>query len=199
MKICQNAKLSGNEMFNPEMVCFCDIPVGDLNIHIQRYSPFGLSFTKDFVVKHGGSPVYYIPKESYIKIRILASIGDNRGKLFNKLVPKLHAYFNCGHITMQQSSNNDSSDMYIKSLLGNFLDLHVLSYLKFFDHKLPDDHEDNYYSEREWRILGKMKFRIGDVKRILMRESFTSRFREDFPQYCGELTSVDLPRGASFI
>jgi hypothetical protein len=55
------AKFSTNEMYNPEMVCFCDIPVADLGIHISKYSPFGLSFSKDFVVKHGGCPVFYVP------------------------------------------------------------------------------------------------------------------------------------------
>ena len=51
------AKISENEMFNPEVICFCDIPVQDFSIHISKYSPFGLSFSKAFIVNHGGSPV----------------------------------------------------------------------------------------------------------------------------------------------
>lgn len=194
IRVRPNAKLSNNEMFNPEMVCFCDIPVEDLNIHIQKYSPFGLSFEKNFIVQHGGAPVYYIPKEAAVKIEILARVGHNKGELFNKIVPKLCAYFNIDYKTIQSPSNTDSSSISTKLLLGSFLDLHILSYLQFFDHNLPDDHEKNYYFEREWRIVGKLKFKISDVKRIFMPGRYSEQFRKDFPHYYGQLTFVDSPK-----
>ena len=193
MKICPNTKLSNNEMFNPEMVCFCDIPVGDLNLHIQKYSPFGLSFEKNFVVQHGGAPVYYIPKEAAVKIKMLASVGSNKGKLFDKMLTKLDSYFNIDCRTTQSSSNTDFTSIDTKFLLGSFLKLHILSYIKFFDHSLSDEHQENYYFEREWRIVGNLKFRISVIKRILMPESYARQFRKDFPQYYGQLTFVDLP------
>lgn len=194
MKVRPNAKLSNNEMFNPEMVCFCDIPVGDLNLHIQKYSPFGLSFEKNFVVQHGGAPVYYIPKEAAVKIKILARVGNNKGELFDKILPKLDAYFNIDYKTIQSLSNTDSSSINTKLLLGSFLKLHILSYIKFFDHNLPDDHEENYYFEREWRIVGNLKFRMSDIKRILIPNNYAGQFRKDFPQYYGQLTFADLPK-----
>jgi len=193
MKVRPNAKLSNNEMFNPEMVCFCDIPVGDLNIHIKKYnSPFGLSFEKTFIVQRGGSPVFYIPKELAIKETIFAHHGSNKGELFDKIVPKLCAYFNIDYKTIQSPSNTDSSSISEKLLLLGFFNLHILSYIKFFDHNLPDVHEENYYFEREWRIVGKLKFRISDIKRILMPQSYARQFRKDFPHYYGQLTFVDL-------
>jgi hypothetical protein len=39
------------ELYKPQVVCFCDIPVSDLEIHIRKYSPFGLSFLKPFLVE----------------------------------------------------------------------------------------------------------------------------------------------------
>lgn len=55
---------STNEMYSPSMVCFCDIPSSDLSIHIKKYGYFGLSFSKDFIVRKGGIPVSYIPRNA---------------------------------------------------------------------------------------------------------------------------------------
>jgi hypothetical protein len=194
MKVCPNAKLSNNEMFNPESVCFCDIPVGDLNIHIPKYSPFGLSFEKLFIVQHGGAPVYYIPKEAPVKVKMLARYGKNKAQLFDRILPELDAYFNIDDKTIQSLLSTDSPSIDTKKLLlGSFLKLHILSYIKFFEHDLPDDHEENYYFEREWRIVGRLEFTVSDIKRILMPESYARQFRKDFPEYYGQLTFVDLP------
>jgi len=188
MRVCPKAKLSSNEMFYPEVVCFCDIPIGDLNIHIQKYSPFGLSFEKKFIVQHGGSPVYYVPKEAAVKANMLARIGKSKGELFDKILPELEAYLGFDYKTIHSLPDSDSSNIDTKLKLNTFLKLHVLSYIKFFDHKLPDNHEENYYFEREWRIVGSLKFGISDIRRILVPKSYARQFREDFPCYNGELT-----------
>ena len=47
-----SAKISKNEMYSPQIVCFCDIPIEDLSIHIKKYSRFGISFSKDFIIMH---------------------------------------------------------------------------------------------------------------------------------------------------
>jgi Putative abortive phage resistance protein AbiGi, antitoxin len=45
-------------------ICFCDIPVTDLEIHMNKYSRFGLSFLKHFLVDQGANPVLYVAKNS---------------------------------------------------------------------------------------------------------------------------------------
>ena len=62
------AKLSENEMFNPQVVCFCDIPVADLEIHCRKYSRFGLTFDKDKLIGKGASPVHYIPESAQVEV-----------------------------------------------------------------------------------------------------------------------------------
>jgi hypothetical protein len=42
-------RISLNEMYKPTVVCFCDIPVTDIHIHMSKYSRFGLSFLKQFL------------------------------------------------------------------------------------------------------------------------------------------------------
>ena len=71
-----------------------------------------------------------------------------------------------------------------------FFDFHIFSYLKFFDHMLNDDHEDNYYFEREWRVVGNVKFSPEDIKTIFMPSKFSEKFRDEYPQYGGQLIFV---------
>src|SRR3989338_3548237 len=52
--------LSSNEVYTSDMVCFCDIPIGDLGIHIKKYSSFGISFLKKYLIAKGTSPIWYI-------------------------------------------------------------------------------------------------------------------------------------------
>ncbi len=71
--------------------------------------------------------------------------------------------------------------------LHSFLMRDVFSYFKFFDANSPLDEADNYYMEREWRILGNVDFNISEVCRIHMPNEFASQFRQDFPAFAGEV------------
>ncbi len=193
MEFNPKAKVSKNEMFNPGMICFCDIPTGDINIHIRKYSPFGLSFAKHLIVQRGGSPVYYISGKTPIMHSIFGNGCNNKGELFDKIVPELYKYI-IGNIKLQSPSGTESSRLQQKVQFVSFLALHIFGYLKCFDHELKEDEEDNYYFEREWRIIGNLTFRISDIKRIFISQDYATRFREDVPQYHGQLTFADLPK-----
>ena len=69
-----------------------------------------------------------------------------------------------------------------------FLDIHVLRHLKFFDPYLYDDDKNNFYMEREWRVMRQVRFGLIDVTRIVLPERFSRRSRRDFPQYDGQVT-----------
>jgi hypothetical protein len=45
--------------------------------------------------------------------------------------------------------------------------------------------------EREWRVIGDVKFALEDVHRVFMPERYAERFREDLPNYIGQLTFSD--------
>jgi len=75
--------------------------------------------------------------------------------------------------------------------LTRFLDFHIFSYIKFFDHTCADDHTDNYYLEREWRVVGNVNFSIEDIETIFMPKAFARRFRADFPLYSAQLVLFD--------
>lgn len=59
--------------------------------------------------------------------------------------------------------------------------------MKFFDPETTDTDPTNYYMEREWRLPGMFTFDLQDVSRIILPSDFARFFREDFPQYDGQL------------
>jgi hypothetical protein len=51
--------------------------------------------------------------------------------------------------------------------------LHVLSHLKFFNARLGDWDEANFYFEREWRTRRDVRFRLNDVWRVILPQEFS--------------------------
>ena len=54
--------ISTDNLVKYQVVCFCDIPEHDLEIHVNKYGKFGLSFRKEFLIGLGASPVFYVAK-----------------------------------------------------------------------------------------------------------------------------------------
>ncbi len=42
------------------MICFCDIPLGGVKVHLQRYGSYGLGIHKNFCKRANINPVFYI-------------------------------------------------------------------------------------------------------------------------------------------
>jgi hypothetical protein len=57
-------RLSTNEAIKWTMLCFCDIPPGQLKIHMQKYKSFGIAFPKQFLLRQGATPVHYVPRNA---------------------------------------------------------------------------------------------------------------------------------------
>lgn len=250
-----SAKISQNEMYSPQIVCFCDIPVEDLILHVRKYSRFGLSFDKEFIVQKGGVPVHYIPIKSSVKVLLDLSPEQmvefiqpggaehlyqhiDKGEYFDRVVQQYHKLFQFLHMLIFEELKGKRSA--IPSVLGDsiwdlprdsdgypifdfprdalkhirsdiprdavrdaiwydqrlselqrFLDFHIFSYLKFFNHSYPDSHKENYYFEREWRVVGNVQFKIEDVKKVFIPEKCAKQFRQDCPQYYGQLTFLE--------
>jgi len=53
--------ISTDEAIRCTMLCFCDIPTGQLAIHMAKYGSFGVAFPKSFLRLKGATPVYYVP------------------------------------------------------------------------------------------------------------------------------------------
>jgi hypothetical protein len=185
--------LSSNQACGLPIVCFCDIPLCDLPIHMAKYSKFGLAFPKDFLAEMGAVPVTYVPLrgrpaslpyEGYSRKRVAsqAVCFDEFWKVLNRL-----------EATLLGSSKQTPSTPFEKDVrrLTTFLEVHLVSNLKFFDHRLVDVDIENFYMEREWRVCQDVSFDLNDVARVILPEAFGRQFRKDFPAFGGELVFSD--------
>ncbi len=64
LSIDLSSLISDDTALKYEVVCFCDIPISDLGIHVNKYSRFGLAFRKEFLINKGACPVFYVANES---------------------------------------------------------------------------------------------------------------------------------------
>jgi len=107
-------------------------------------------------------------------------------ELFDRMVPEFHALIGPTRKTPEVSDGfRRFHELY------QFLNYRFLSYVKFFDDSLPDDHLDNFYMEREWRVVGNVHFGLDDVKQIFIPKDFSKRFHTDVPDFPGEIEFLE--------
>lgn len=190
--IDRQAPVSRNEAYEPEAVCFCDIPVGDLDLHIRKYSAFGIAFRKPFLVGRGASPVFYVAGASTTRAPDASGrlAPLTRADYFDAMVREYHRLRDESQARLDGLPPGAKEREFHERLLrlAHFLDFEVWSYLKFFHYPTGDEDPENYYMEREWRLLGTLRFRLEDVRRVILPEAHARAFREAFPGYHGQVT-----------
>jgi hypothetical protein len=182
---------SSNLAYVPRAVSFCDIPVGDLGIHIRKYSPFGLGFRKPLLVDAGATPLFYVAGAS----RTVAP--DARGSVrplpraerFDATLREYQRLRARTEAALRASSEDAATREVLEAWLrvAHFLDFEVFSFLKFFEYPTEDEDPQNYYMEREWRLVGDLRFTLADLRRVILPESYAPRLREDIPGYHGQV------------
>lgn len=178
-------------MFEPSVVCFCDIPVGDVGIHMAKYSPFGLAFSRDFLLERGANPVLYLAEDAKV------DQGQTFGELFVEEMNHALDLLSELQLAKRQSEGAPPypdlqglpkrvSDGAMRA--HQFLMIHAFSLVKGFRGDSADEDPENYYMEREWRRYGDLEFALDDVCRIYLPQRFAKRLREDLPDYYGQVT-----------
>jgi hypothetical protein len=176
--------ISRNAMIKVNKVCFSDIPEGQMDIHKQKYGYFGISFDKDFIVRKGGIPVHYVPRAAAINSRWMNEC-ETRAGFFDRITKEMYEYFD--GLIVEHFNDEEKKKKYQR--LHEFIEIHIKPYYKFFDHTLPDGHFDNYYFEREWFVVGNVKFNMSDIRSVLLPQEDESKFRQEFPKYKGPINS----------
>jgi hypothetical protein len=205
-----HARISSNEMYSPQVVCFCDIPVSDLGIHVEKYGPFGIAFPKATLVDRGANPVFYVANPSQIPQVFLTDIMRDpknleakrfqelleqtvdRGSTFDRGLAMWHRTVERLQALMVETRKSSGTTPDVKEFtefkdLIIFLEFHLFSFIKCFDPGLDDTDSNNFYMEREWRVLGSVEFNLADVSRVLLPPEFARRLRTDVPEYVGQV------------
>lgn len=225
--INSNGRISENTLFNTDIVCFCDIPDDSLTIHVNKYSKFGLGFTKDFLLKQGASPVMYIPLEGLSSMKDVPGMNQKFSTLadefnfFSQHLLDITQQVNFLILSLGPQKVNDTiknfldnirpydkgltEDSYFKKetikgiyentnelyknnfSLFQFLFFRFWCYIKFFDHTKDPDDNDNYYYEREWRVIGNINFTNQDIANLYIPSDFKEKFISDYPEYGNKL------------
>jgi len=176
---------SKNDMYSPQIVCFCDIPEGDLGIHMTKYSQFGLSFSKRFIASKGGCPVLYVPFGAKALGVRLGGQEHLLSDLFDTSVPnakKIVDAFKFGG----ESAPKVPAGVELREFLA-FLEFRLFCYLKFFDETLSDAAAENFYMEREWRVIGNLEFESTDVRQVFVPKPYVRRLLAQYPECDGKI------------
>jgi hypothetical protein len=198
-----NGSFLERTMIQVDAVYFCDIPVLDFAIHMEKYGSFGLSFLKSFLVKRGANPAFYIAADSVL------SPDDGgaamvfresrrpepltRGAVMERLIQKLMVTEN-QLASMALAERRDSEAAGALATGSSVVDMirsHFLSFCVPFDSAKTDADLENYYMEREWRVVGGVRFDLDDVFRVILPKEYAKRFRADLPNYSGQVTFAD--------
>jgi hypothetical protein len=183
------------EMINPECICFADIPKTDIDLHVKKYSKFGLGFDRIFLAENGANPVFYVEANSTVLIKSSNGTYEkvNLKEYYQMHFSKTIFYFIMKILPiMKKNSIETKSDTELQDLwdVFNFL-INVFSHFKPWNDSLDASDPSNFYYEREWRALNNIKFSISDVKLICLPNGFIDRFKTDFPQYHGEFKEIE--------
>jgi Putative abortive phage resistance protein AbiGi, antitoxin len=195
--------LSKNEAIKCTMLCFCDIPLSQLAVHMGKYGSFGIAFSKRFLLARGAMPVHYVARNAHHN-----GIGRNAPRSVGERFDELRREMQRVRWDLEQYVTEiDGPFRFLSKLpapgtprghqvLGRFSAMQseiedlIFSGLKFFESGLPEEHEENYYMEREWRLREGLVFDLTDVARIVIPRVYEPRLREDIPEYRGLIEAV---------
>jgi len=174
--------LSSNELFTPEAVCFCDIPLNreQLRRHIKQYSAFGIAFEKHWLAKHGANPVFYMAEGSMLTDHKFIGEHPRKKKLRKDFFDEVIGLWFTDHMNPRlRAVNGDVSKL---TRMENLILWYFLAYCKFFDETLEQHDRKNWYMEREWRTIGSVRFKLTDIAHVILPETYVCEFKRMFPE-----------------
>jgi hypothetical protein len=179
----------------PDITCFCDIPYESLDIHVQKYGLFGLSFERELLIKYGARPVIYVPLQPSNPMRgwgtIFCETFLQDLEQIWRGVREQFPEVGTSNTSRSLGQKPDSQSAALDAMESSFTQ-HFLAFIKPFNSELPDAHPDNYYMEREWRKFCNLRFQAQEVKRVVVAREYTERFIKDRPAYSNRVLALPL-------
>lgn len=190
-------RLAFEELIVPTVTCFCDIPFSSLPLHMEKYGLFGLSLSRHHLIKFGARPVIYVPtrpddwSNSYGGgTALLTKLEATYRGLHSHLLPPKDPGVQAGIKPTQVPSTSAEAARHLDRTLA----LDVLAFVKPYDASLDENDPSYYYSEREWRKFGNMRFEPADVLQVVVHHQFVERAKVELPEYGERIIGVDLSK-----
>ena len=181
-------ELSTEELIVPTVVCFCDIPVEHLSLHMQKYGRFGVALDKAYLIHEGARPVMYIPFQSDNHRSVAGkALLSNLKAVYQGFREHIYDKANLPHLRTHVQGARPTSAAGAASALDSVLARDLIAFLKPFNSEIPEDHPDYYYAEREWRKYGNQVVTPETVRRVIVPDRFVTQLEKDFPQYAGKI------------
>jgi hypothetical protein len=159
---------------------------------MEKYSRFGFAFTKPYLATKGATPVFYVSETSLVAGAYVPSFLITVPSSLTTRTPPttLKEEFDAYGEEWEQFAAHSRSSAFRNEMFILEMKLHWLffSRLKFFDSTKDEDHSENFYMEREWRVFGTVPFTIDDIARVILPRSFAKQFHTEVPEYWGQLT-----------
>jgi hypothetical protein len=200
LTIVGNQKISDGTAIQGVIVCFCDIPLPSLGLHMRKYKCFGIAFPKPFLVAKGANPVFYVVNDATLPGITVGpaesgSLEPEANTTRGELMDRIHSEaMELSTKTREMMAGSDNPDLqrllWRVDCLRRLLYQTTFAFVKPFNSAEPEDSNKNYYMEREWRVYGEVLFDMSDVHRIILPASYGDRFLQDCPDYHGELELV---------
>jgi len=217
LKIYAKSLPSENVAYQAATVCFCDIPVNQLAIHMGKYSRYGVAFDKAFLVGQGATPVFYISQHSMIWRRKKEFRGHAELETVPASAPEPDPTID--KAKMERSPLGEAMDdvhkmkwalfyerkrlleagglppavvEHLKGATTLDMDLTflVFAFMKMFDASAAVNAPENYYMEREWRMVDNLEFTLGQVARVIVPKGRAQQVAREVPGYQGRVTEV---------
>ena len=187
MSVDWNADIVNGQLVVRQVTCYCDIPETALGIHKSKYGLFGVGFPRTYMVGRGTRPVIYVPiqpndyRSGWGSIYGVLAIEDwkNAWDAFNEFVVEP----NREHVMKRTLNIRPQNAKEAVWAVDDLVTKDFFAFIKAFDCDLSDDEVSNYYMEREWRLIGALRFSESDLSSVFVPKHYEKRLIDDRPSY----------------
>lgn len=154
------------------MVCFCDIPLSQIYFHAIEYDRNGIGLNKEWGIKNGLNPAFYLQKESFPTKIIQEANKDIRKEIFAHPAEIAHLRTDDSNLMVRFYE----LAAFFKPRQGKTWEKKLNDFKKV-SKRSQKDKVINFYNEREWRF-------VPDIVRYESSRSVKVNFRHlrDFYQ-----------------
>lgn len=142
-------------------VCLADIPLKDLEIHMERYQKYAIGFHKDSVIMNHFNPVLYVNQYAHFFDRFM-TVRDEICEYLKKSSKEMEVKFD--------------EMLY---LLGSVAVSGNIKANPCVNPQLDELQLNNFYYEREWRSILNWEFKPNDIAVVILPDAKVGEFIQE--------------------